>query len=235
MPKTLRDRVKSVDQTKKMKGIISWNEVIPNLGKRDMVELIKFRKRYGLQAMLRRAESIILKRDLVPKTYLTKIKSKLDFLGSMHMIWKYTPKPKKVSIVEKLRREKKEGFVKDFARTAEPIVRSMLTLEFTHNVLPLYLSPTEITRLTGAGRDLQSSQELRSLLERRSGRSIAELMKDTQRKVERDMLSMWSANLKDMQTLAKHPGLAKKYSDAMAKGDVAAVARLYLEGLPAHV
>ena len=213
---------------------MAWNEIILNLGARDKIELINFRKKYGLQAMVRRAESIIRQRNLVPKSYLANIKSKLDFLSSMHMIWKYTPKQKKVSIVEKRRKEKKEGFVKDFSRTAEPIVRSMLTLDFTHNVLPLYLSPTEIARLTGAERDVESSQELRSLLERRSGQTIAQLMKDTQRKVEKGMLAMWSANLKDMQILAKNPDLAKRYSEAMAKGDVSAVARLYMEGLPAH-
>lgn len=231
----MRNSAKSVDLRKKMLWILAWNEVIPNFGTRDKVELIKFRKKYGLQAMVRRAESIIRQRNLVPKSYLATIKSKLDFLSSMHMTWKYTPKLKKVSLVDKLKREKKQRFVKDFARTVEPIVRSMLTLDFTHNVLPLYLTPAEITRLTGAERDPKNSQELKSLLEKRSGQAIAQLMKDTQHKVEKDLLSMWGANLKDMQILAKNPDLAKRYSEAMATGDVSAVARLYMEGHPAHV
>lgn len=235
MPKTSRDSANSAYHSKRMQWIMAWNEIIPNLSTRDMVHLIKFRKKYGLQAMIKRATSIIRKRNLVPKSYLATIKSKLDFLSSMQMIWKYTPKLKKLSLVEKLRRAKKQNFVNDFARSVEPIVRSMLTLDFTHNVLPQYLTPSEISRLTGDGRTEESRQDLINLLERRSGQTITQLMKDTQHKVERDMLSMWSTNLKDMQILAKNPDLAKRYSEAMAKGDVSAVARLYMEGHAAHV
>lgn len=230
MPKTIKD----VDLVKKdlerMRALVAWSEVVPNLGPLDKSSLINFGKRYGTVAMARRAESLLSQRNSVPPAYIAKIRAKLDFLVGMHSIWRSSAKPQKTPPSLTVARRKRAEFVRGFAKRSEPLVRSMLTLAFTRKVVEVYLNRQEIDALTGAAHTPADVIKFKSLIEDRSGQTIDRLMKDIQVEIENDFTQMWAANIKDGLTLARNPDYAKKYQKALESRNIAELANFYMKG-----
>ena len=230
MPKTIKD----VDLVKKdqerMRALVAWTEIVPNLSVTDKSSLISFGQRYGMVAMVKRARSMLINRNLVPVSYIEKIKAKTDFLVGMHSIWRSSSKPKKISQAAVVAHKKRAEFVKSFAKRSEPLIRSMLNLAFTRKVVEVYLNRQEIDALTGAAHTPADVIKFKSLIEGRSGQTIDRLMKDIQVEIENDFTQMWAANIKDGLTLASNPEYAKKYQKALESGNIAELANFYMKG-----
>ena len=215
----------------KMNALVAWSQVMPNLGKEDIIALHKFGQRFGTKAMVDRASSIVRKRNVVPKQYITTIKAKFDSLGGMLAMRQSSIKKSETPVKNQAIARKRAAFVRGFAKRSKPIVQSMLTLAFTRKVVEVWLSQDEIARLTGSGATNREVAEFKSLLEKRSGQTIAQLMKDVQRQVEHDLSQMWAANLKDAVTLAQNPAKGREYEEILQSGNLAALTNFYLKGI----
>lgn len=232
MPTKVKIGESVVHARERMRALVAWTELIPNLGLADIQSLIAFRKRYGREAMVRRAQSILQRRNLVSTEYLDKIKASTELLQSMNTLQMSTKQMGRLySSKDRQRMRKRSELVHGFASRVEPMIRSILTLAFTTTVVERWLSRAEIESFTGVNDSPQNQITMRSLIEKRSGISVERQMRDIKRQVEHDFTEMWAANIKDGLILAKNPEKRREYEKIMQSDNLAELTNFYLKGI----
>lgn len=215
MPKKISETELVKRDQKIMDSLPTWLEVVPNISRFEMKELIKFGKKYGKVAMVKRARSFIEGRQAVSKDDLQSFKTKTDFLVSMRSIRRTSAGKSVKSETQKSKLKKTSAIARGFSKRVEPLVRSMLTLAFTSKVVYRYLSQDELAQLTGINDSPDNQNLMKVIIERRSGSTISVLMREIQDEVESDFVRMWASNLKDGIAFGKNPEFAKKYESLL--------------------
>jgi hypothetical protein len=215
----------------RMRALVAWNQIVPNLGLADMQYLLDFRRRYGSQAMISKAKSLLQKRELVKPAYLAKIKAKTELMQSMlAMRSSSRVGAGHAGAVSSLKARKRKSVIEGLAKRLEPLMRSVLTLAFTVRVVEKWLSREEIERMTGVNDSVKNREIMKNLIEKRSGITVKQQMDDIAWEVENDFVAMWVANIKDGQLLTQNSAYAQDYENLLSEGDLAQLTTFFMKG-----
>lgn len=230
MPKSVSLDVKIYQFREKMRALVAWSAIMPMFNKQDILHLLDFEKRFGHGAMLSRAKSMIANRDKPDTKIIAAISKKISLVESMRLM-QYPLANKKRIKTTNLIAKKHSAKIAGFARTAEPLISSLITLKFMHQVVERWLEFDELKQFVDDPDNLEQRKYFLKLIETRSGQSLQQLLRSVQRQVEDEQVHMWAATLKDSQILKNNPKYAEKYQASLQQGDVAGLAEIYMKGI----
>lgn len=215
-----------LDQNK-LTAIAAWNEVIPKLSQKQKAELLRFREKYGEEAMVRRAQAMLADRIPLSWGVVGRLKLSLARLAGLRQIWSY--KRKKLHTLNRIAR--RERMVRELGKRAEPLVKSMTTLAYHNLVLERWLSPAELTQWEKKSASQQEINHLKELIRNRSGRSSKDWAREVSNSVVADLAEVWAGSLREAQDRTQNQAEQEEIDQGLQTQELNILTKIYLKGI----